>query len=131
MSSLGCGIPFVAEVALTRGQAVVLGSALDTVALPSGADALIVGFAANDAAIGQTVAIHPVTDGTSKCKALVGEDECAAGDVLVGDDATGGVTTLVPGVSKQFACGIALEAGAEGQLIDILPCFFIQVGAGA
>jgi hypothetical protein len=131
MSSLGCGLPFIAEVALTRGQAVVFGSAYGTVALPAEADDLILGFAVNDAGIGQEVAIHPVTDGSSKCKALVGTDGCTRGDVLVGDDATGGVATLTPGVSLQYACGIALETGIAGQLVDVLPCFFIQVGAGA
>ncbi len=125
----GVGICFTAEVALVRGQPVILGSAYGKVTELVGSDSeLVIGFALNDAAIGQEVAIHQVTNGATKCKVLAGDD-INRGDVITTLD--GDIVALTPGVSLQYVCGVALEDAADGQLFDVLPCFSAQVGAGA
>jgi hypothetical protein len=109
--------PFVAKVALVRGQAVILDTAVrGQVDLPGGANAKIVGYAFNDAAIGQQVAIvlvGPTT--TAIAGAAVG-----IGDYLMGEGADGRLKELADDNALQHACGISLEDGEDGQLIEII-----------
>ncbi len=116
------GIPFIAEVALVRGQAVVPGTSRDQVKLGSGANLLVIGFAINDAAIGQEVAIFPVNGG-GKCKAIAGAS-IDRGEFLMLEGADGRLKEYAADNTLQYACGISLEAGEDGQLIDILPVAF-------
>ena len=125
----GTGLPFIAEGALTRGMALVVGTAYPQVKVTAAANAAVIGYALNDAASGQEVAIVPVNY-AGKCKAIAGAS-FSRGNVLQAEGADGRLKVLVPGTSLQYAVGIALEDGADGQLVDILPCFFISVGAGA
>ncbi len=127
---LGTGQSFVAEGVLTRGMAVMVGTAYPQVKVTTGANVKILGFALNDAEDGQEVAIHPVTDGSAKCKGLGGAS-FDRGDMLMGEGADGRLKKLTPGSGLQYAAAIALEDGLDGQLVDVLPCFFISVGAGA
>jgi len=120
---LGVGIPFIAEGALTAGMAVMVGTAYPQVKVTSGANVQVLGFALNDAADGQEVAIHPVTDGSAKCKAIAGAS-FSRGDMLMAEGADGRLKELAADNSNQFGCGIALQDGADGQLVDILPAFW-------
>jgi hypothetical protein len=116
--SLQYNRPFIAKVALLRGQAVILDTSVrGQVDLPGGANAAVIGFAVNDAAIGQEVAIALV--GT--CKAIAGDTSISIGDYVTGEGTDGKVKKLIDDNVLFNACGIALEDGdAEDQLIDIL-----------
>lgn len=122
-SGAGTGLPFIAEEALTRGVAVMAGTAYPQVKLTTGANVQIIGFALNAAAAGQEVAIHPVTDGSAKCKAVAGAT-IARGAALMAEGADGRLKTMAASSTLKHGCGIALEDGADGQLIDILPQYF-------
>ncbi len=117
------GIPFLAEVALLRGQAVVKGTARDQVKLGSGANEIVIGFAINDADVGQSVAIFPVNGG-GKCKAIAGAT-FDAGKPLMLEGADGRVKEYAADNTLQYGCAIALEHGDDGQLVDVLPCFWM------
>jgi hypothetical protein len=119
----GVGLPFIAEGILTAGMAVIHGTAYPQVIVTSGANVSVLGFVINDAISGQEVAIHPVTNGAAKCKAIAGAN-IARGDRLMAEGADGRLKTLVADNTDQFGCGIALEAASDGQLFDILPCFW-------
>jgi hypothetical protein len=125
-SGSGTGLPFIAEGALTRGMAVMAGTAYPQVKVTSGANVKIVGYCVNDAADGQEVAVHPVTDGSAKVKAIAGAT-IARGAMLMAEGADGRLKTLAAAATIQYGGGIAREVGADGQLIDILPCFFAAV----
>jgi hypothetical protein len=127
----GVGIPFIAEGAITRGMALMEGTAYGQAKCTTGANVKIIGFALNDAADGQEVAVHPVTNGSAKCKGIA-SGSITRGLVVMAHGSTGKLKVLTPGTSLQYAAGILLEAATgDGQLVDILPCFFISVGAGA
>ena len=118
---------FVAKVALTKGQAVVLVIATeDQVDLPAAANsALFIGFAANDAAINETVAIHTV-GGVAQGK--VGAT-IALGDFVMINGTSGDLKPVVLGASNQYCVGKALRGGAAGDLIPVLVLNFIAQGA--
>ena len=118
------GIPFYAEGGpLLRGQAVTTGTNRDQVKLSGSANALIVGFVINDALEGQEVAIFPVNAG-GKCKAIAGAS-FNAGVFLELEGTDGRVTEITSDNTLRYACGISLEAGDDGQLVDILPLAFV------
>lgn len=124
------GIPFYAEgSALTRGMAVIGGTNRDQVKLGSGANLAVLGFVINDCDQDQEVSIFPV-NGAGKCKGIAGAS-FDKDDFLMLEGADGRLKKLTPGTSLQYCCGRALEAGEDGQLVDILPFQFISVGAGA
>lgn len=118
---------YVADVAITKGAAVVLVVGTeDHIALPAGANsALVLGFAINDAAIGERVAVH--TDGgiaTAKAGASI-----AIGDYVMVNSNLGDLKTLVLGASNQYVVGKALRTAASGDLFPVKPCDFIAQGA--
>jgi len=117
----------IADVALTKGAAVVLVVGTeDHVNLPAGANsALVYGFAMNDAAINERVAIH-VGGGVATAKAGA---TIAIGDYVMVNSASGDLKTLVLGASNQYAVGKALRGAASGDLFPIKPCDFIAQGA--
>ena len=122
MNPMG-GLPFIAEGALTKGMAVMVGTAYPQVKVTSGANVLVIGFAINDAASGQEVAIFPV-NGAGKCKAIAGAS-VTRGVFVMAEGNDGRVKDYAADNTNQYACGIALEAGEDGQLIDILPVAFM------
>jgi hypothetical protein len=126
--ALGVGLPFIAEGALTRGMAVMAGTAYPQVKVTTGANVQIIGFVLNDAASGQEVAVHPVTDGSAKCKAIAGAN-VTRGSAVMAEGNDGRLKDLVIAATIQYGVGIALEAGSDGQLIDILPNLFIGTTA--
>lgn len=116
------GLPFIAEGALSRGMAVVLGTAYPQVKVTASANDEIVGFVINDAADGQEVAVFPV-NGAGKCKAIAGAS-FSRGAKLVVEGADGRLKLLPPtGATVKNQVAIALEDGADGQLVDVLPGF--------
>ncbi len=119
----GSGLPFIAEGALTRGMAVMAGTAYPQVKVTTGANVQIIGYCINDAATGQEVAVHPVTDGSAKAKAIAGAT-IARGDALMVEGNDGRLKAMAASSTLKHGCGIALEVGADGQLIDILPQYF-------
>lgn len=119
----GVGLPFIAEGAILRGQALMVGTAYPQVKVTTGANVKVIGFALNDAASGQEVAVHVVTNGAAKCKAIAGAS-FDRGDMLMAEGSDGRVKELEADNTLQYGCGIALEDGADGQLVDILPCFW-------
>jgi hypothetical protein len=68
--ALGVGLPFIAEGALIRGTAVMAGTAYPQVKPTTGVNVQVLGYALADADDGQEVAIHPVTDGSAKVRAI-------------------------------------------------------------
>jgi hypothetical protein len=120
-------LPFIADVTLTKGQAVVLvvGSE-DHVALPAGANsALCFGFAMNDAAVGERVAIH-ISGGVATAKAGA---SCAIGDWLMINGTSGDLKPVVLGASNQHVVARCLRTAASGDLIPVVPMFSIAQGA--
>jgi hypothetical protein len=114
------GLPYVAEGALTRGMAVMIGTARNQVKVTTGANVAIVGFAINDAADGQEVAIFPV-NGAGKCKAIAGAS-FSRGDKLVVEGSDGRLKLLpASGATLKEQVAIADEDGDDGQLVDVLP----------
>ncbi len=121
--ALGVGIPFIAEGALIRGTAVMAGTAYPQVKPITGANVQVLGYALADAADGQEVAVHPVTDGSAKCKAIA-NTTIARGNSLQSATTTGRVRAVISGATLKYGCGIALEAAITDQLFDILPAYF-------
>lgn len=120
-------LPFIADVVLAKGQAVVLvvGSE-DHIALPAAANsALCFGFAMNDAAIGERVAIH-VAGGVATAKAGA---TCAIGDYLMINSNVGDLKPVVLGASNQHVVARCLRTAAAGDLIPVIPMFSIAQGA--
>ncbi len=112
--------PFVAKVALLRGQAVILDTSVrGQVDLPGAANAAIIGFAANDAAADQEVSVYL----GGCCKAIAGAS-FGIGDYLMGEGTDGRLKEYVDDNTNQHACAIALEDGADGQLVDVLITHF-------
>ena len=123
------GFPtYKAKVAISRGHVVVLTAVADEVDLPAGTNsALCIGYALNDAAIGEFVAVHPL-NGPGQAKAIAG-GVIAIGDYLVNNSTTGKVTKLTLAASNQYCVGKALQVGADNQLIAVQPLNFIAQGA--
>ncbi len=121
--ALGVGIPFIAEGALIRGTAVMAGTAYPQVKPVTGSGVQVIGYALCAAADGQEVAIHPVTDGSAKCKAIA-NTTITRGVSLQSATTTGRVRPVVSGATLKYGCGIALENAITDQLFDILPCYF-------
>jgi uncharacterized protein DUF2190 len=115
-----------AKVALTRGCAVITTANEDEVDLPAGTNsAAFMGYAVNDAAIGEPVAIHTV--GGNPLAWAGGA--IAIGDYLTTTGTAGKVAKLTLGASNQYVVGKALRAAADGDLFPVLPCNFIAQGA--
>jgi hypothetical protein len=123
------GFPaYKAKVAISRGHIVILTTVADEVDLPAGTNsAMCLGYALNDAAIGEFVAVHLLSMG-GQAKGIAG-GTIAIGDYLVNNSTTGKVTKLTLGASNQFCVGKAVQAGADGQLIAISVSDFIAQGA--
>jgi hypothetical protein len=121
--ALGVGLPFIAEEALTRGQAVMAGTAYPQVKLATGVNVQVLGFALCSADAGQEVAIHPVTDGSAKCRAIA-NTTISRGAVIQSASVTGRVRAMPASSTLKYGCGIALEAAETAQLFDILPAYF-------
>lgn len=120
-------VPMIADVALTKGAAVVLvvGSE-DHVNLPAGANsALAIGFAVNDAAIGERVGIH-MSGGLATAKAGA---TCAIGDFLMINGVLGDLKPVVLGASNQYVVARCMRTAASGDLIPVVPMFSIAQGA--
>lgn len=118
---------FNAKVAITKGQAVVLVTGTeDQVDLPAAANsALFIGYAANDAAIGESVAVHTV-GGIAQAKAGA---SISLGDYVMINGTSGDLKTLTLGASNQYCTGKALRAAASGDLFPVLVLNFIAQGA--
>jgi hypothetical protein len=106
----------------------MIGTAYPQVKLTTGANVVVLGFVINDADTGQEVAIHQVTNGSAKCKALAGAS-ITRGNVVMSDATAGRIGPRTASATNQHACGLALEDGADDQLIDILPCYFVALNA--
>lgn len=118
---------FTADVAVTRGAALVLvvGSE-DHVALPAAANsALFFGFAVNDAAIGERIAVH-VLGGVAYAKAGA---VCAIGDYLMINGVLGDLKPVVLAASNQHVVARCLRTAASGDLIPVLITPSIAQGA--
>ncbi len=121
--ALGVGLPFIAEGALYRGCAVMAGTAYPQVKPASGDLVQVLGYALCAADDGQEVSIHPVTDGSAKCKAIA-NTTIVRGASLQSSTVTGRLRAVASGATLKYGCGIALENAATGQLFDILPAYF-------
>lgn len=121
--ALGVGIPFIAEGALIRGTAVMAGTAYPQVKPTTGVNVRVIGYALADADDGQEVAIHPVTDGSAKVRAIA-NTTIVRGVSLQSSTTTGRLITCAASSTLKYGCGIALENAATGQLFDVLPAYF-------
>jgi hypothetical protein len=123
------GFPsYVAKVAITRGCALILTAVEGECDLPGGSNSAVVfGFALDDAAIGERVAVHVLSTG-GEAKAYAG-GTIAIGDYVITTGVLGKVAKLTLGASNQYVVGKATQAAADGQLFSVLPCNFIAQGA--
>lgn len=121
--ALGVGLPFIAEGALIRGTAVMAGTAYPQVKPTTGVNVRVLGYALADADDGQEVAIHPVTDGSAKVRAIA-NTTIVRGVSLQSSTTTGRLITCAASSTLKYGCGIALENAATGQLFDVLPGYF-------
>lgn len=124
----GVGLPFIAEGALSRGQIVMVGTAYPQVKPTTGANVKVIGYVLADAADGQEVAIHPVTNGAMVVKALASAT-ISRGDPVYASAVTGRIASITNSTTLKYGCGIALEAGITAQIIDVLPSFFESSGS--
>jgi hypothetical protein len=123
------GFPaYKAKVAITRGCAVICTTVEGEVDLPAGSNSSkVIGYALNDAAIGEKVSVH-LLNGPGEAKAYAG-GSIAIGDYVLVNGTAGKVTALTLGASNQYVVGKATQAAADGQLFSVLPCNFIAQGA--
>lgn len=123
------GFPaYVAKVALTRGCALICTAVEGEVDLPAGSNSTkVIGYALNDAAIGDRVSVH-LLNTAGEVKAFAG-GTIAIGDYVLTTGTAGKVATLTLGASNQYVVGKATQAAADGQLFSVLPCNFIAQGA--
>jgi hypothetical protein len=114
--------PFIAKVALAQYQAVILDTAVrGQVDLPGGANAKIVGYAMNAAAIGQEVAVVLVGP---TFRGIAGAS-VGIGDYLMGEGTDGRLKEYAADNTLQHACAISLEDGEDGQEIEIILLAFM------
>ncbi len=121
--AVNVGIPFVAEGAVARGQAVMHGTAYPQVKLATGVNVQVVGYACADAIDGQEIAIHPVIGSGSVCKAIAGST-ITRGASLQSSTVTGALKIISASSTLKYGCGLALEAATTGQMFDIMPNYF-------
>lgn len=127
MAAPGVGIPMVAQGAITKYQAVMVGTAYPQVKVTTGANVAIIGFALNDADDGQEVAIVPVSSG-QVTKAIAGAS-FSRGKPLMAEGSDGRVKEYAANATAQYGCGIALEDGADGQFVNILTAYWFGCSA--
>lgn len=115
-----------AKVAITRGCLVRVTANEDECDLPGATnDAAVIGFAYNDAAIGELVTVIAV-GGIAIAQA---GGTIAIGD-YVGSTGTAGLCAkVVLTTSNQYVSGKALRAAASGDLFPVLALNFIAQGA--
>lgn len=115
-----------AKVAITRGQVVIVDTVDQEVDLPAGANAQkTFGFARNDAAAGELVAIH-VSGGLATA---VAGGTIAAGDLLQTGATAGQVVTAAPAAgANAYLCGKAVGAAAAGDLFRVVPMHAVIQG---
>lgn len=99
------------------------GTAYPQVKLSTGVNVVVIGFALADAADGEQVAVHPVTNGAAKCKAIAATG-ISRGNSLMASATTGALKICPSSSTLKYGCGVALEAATTGQLFDILPAYF-------
>ncbi len=119
----GTGLPFIAEGAIIRGTAVMVGTAYPQVKPTTGVNVRVLGYALADADDGQEVAIHPVTDGTSSVRAIA-NTTISRGSAVQSCTTTGRLRNLPDSSTLKYGAGIALENAATGQLFAVLPAYF-------
>lgn len=123
------GFPaYVAKSAIVRGAALICTAVEGEVDLPAGSNSTkVIGYALNDAAIGERVSVH-LLNSAGEAKAFAG-GTIAIGDYLLTTGTAGKVSALTLGASNQYVIGKATQAAADGQLFSVLPCNFIAQGA--
>jgi hypothetical protein len=123
------GFPaYVAKVAVTRGCALICTTVEGEVDLPAGANSTkVIGYALDDAAIGERVAVHLLSS-PGEAKAFAGGN-ISIGDYVLTTGSAGKVAALTLGASNQYVIGKATQAAADGQLFSVIPCNFIAQGA--
>jgi hypothetical protein len=123
------GFPaYVAKVAVTRGCALICTTVEGEVDLPAGSNSTkVIGYALDDAAIGERVAVHLLSTG-GEAKAYAG-GSISIGDYVLTTGTAGKVSALTLGASNQYVIGKATQAAADGQLFSVIPCNFIAQGA--
>jgi hypothetical protein len=99
------------------------GTAYPQVKPTTGVNVRVLGYALADADDGQEVAIHPVTDGSAKVRAIA-NTTIVRGVSLQSSTTTGRLITCAASSTLKYGCGIALENAATGQLFDVLPGYF-------
>lgn len=115
-----------AKVAITRGCVVRVDSVDDEVDLPGATnDAACIGFATQDAAIGELVTIQTM----GGIAMAVSAGTIAIGDYVGPSGTAGAVNKVTLGASNQYVHGKALRAAASGDLFPVLVLNFIAQGA--
>ena len=103
---------FIAEAAITKGKAVVLGTSAGQVKPPAAAGAKVIGIALEDAAIGKNVAVCMQGVCAGYADGAFSKD-----DVLQAADTNGELDTAASG---DYPVGRALEdATAAGDLVEV------------
>lgn len=108
--------PFYATVALTAYQAVILDTTQRGFVTLGAANGAVIGFAMNDAAIGQEVSVMMV----GPCFKGIAGAAVGIGDYLMLEGADGRLKEYVDDNTLQHACAISLEDGVDGQIVDIV-----------
>lgn len=115
-----------AKVALTRGCLVRVTANEDEVDLPGATnDAAVIGFAYNDAAIGEPVSVVAL-GGIAMAQSA---GTIAIGDYIGSSGTAGAVAKVTLGASNQYVSGKALRAASSGDLFPVLVLNFIAQGA--
>lgn len=107
---------FIADSNLTAYQAVIL-SDEGHVDLGGSANSPIIGFVVNDCSSGDDVTVHmcgPVFKG------IGGDTSFAAGDYVMLEGTDGRLKKYADDNSLQHACGVALQDGADGKIVEVM-----------